>query len=84
MRVQIKGGGRNIKITLPTRMIFNKAVVRVASRTGRKYVSETMEHIPPEALEALFTELRRIKKRYGCWNLVDIVSADGKIVKISL
>ena len=43
-----------------------------------------MKDISPEALTALFAEFRRIKKKHGSWELVDIESADGGLVKVIL
>ena len=43
-----------------------------------------MKNIPPEAVEALFTEFRRIKRKYKNWELVKIEGADGSIVDITL
>jgi len=43
-----------------------------------------MNSIQPHALEALFAEFRRIKDHYGTWELVDIESSGGEIIKIIL
>ena len=43
-----------------------------------------MNAISSDALDALFAELRRIKDRYGEWELVDIESSNGEKVKIIL
>lgn len=84
MKIQVKDDGHSFSIVLPTRMIFSKTVARIVNCAGRKYVSEEMEKIPPEAMEAIFAELRRVKKQYGSWELVDIQSADGDRVNITL
>ncbi len=43
-----------------------------------------VQTLPPEAMETLFAEMRRIRKRYGRWELVDIQSKDGESVQIIL
>ena len=43
-----------------------------------------MKDIPPEALDKLFGEFRRIKRQYGHWDLVEVSEADGTEVKITL
>lgn len=86
MKIQIQENeaGHGLNIVLPTRMLFSKPVLRLINGTGRKYASGAFENIPPQAMEAIFAELRRIKEKYGSWELVDIRSADGEIVKIVL
>lgn len=84
MRIEIKDGVRNLTLLLPTTLLFSSGTAWLANTVGRKYAAEEMKDIPPEALNALFAELRRIKKRHGSWELVDVESADGEKVKITL
>lgn len=84
MKIQIKGGQRDFCIALPTGLIFNRFTLWLANSVGRKHAPEAMAGISPEAMEALFMELKRIKKKYGTWNLVEVQSADGERVKITL
>lgn len=84
MKISVQGGGYNINLRLPTRMIFSKTVARIANYTGRKYAGEAMDGITPEQMDALFAELRRIKKKHGSWELVDVESSDGEKVNIIL
>lgn len=84
MRVRVKTKDCNLNLVLPTRLLFGKTVVRFANSIGRRYAAEAMEKIPPEALEAICAELRRIKAVYGKWDLVDIRSADGDEIRIIL
>jgi hypothetical protein len=41
-------------------------------------------NLPDGALPALCDELRRIKKKYGTWDLVEVETASGQHVKITL
>ena len=84
MKIQIKGAGRNFRILLPDWLIFGRLTVWLANSAGRKYAGEAMEGIRPEAMKVLFAELRRIKKKYGSWELVEVCSADGERVKVEL
>lgn len=84
MKIVIKGGGHNLKLLLPTGLIFSKGTVWLANHVGRRYAPEAMANIPPEALAALFAELRRIKKRHGSWELVEVESVGGEKVNIIL
>lgn len=84
MRIQIKDGSRNLNIVLPTGLVFSKGTAWLANHVGRQYAEDAMDNISPEALEALFAEFRRIKKKYGSWELVNIESSDGEMVKVTL
>lgn len=84
MKIEIKGGGHTMTLLFPTLLIFSRGTAWLANTVGRKYAAEEMKNIPPEALNALFAELRRIKKRHGRWELVDVESASGEKVKITL
>ncbi len=84
MKVQIKGGGHHFSIILPTGLIFSTTSARIANYFSRKYAPEAMACIPPEAVEALCAEFRRIKKKYGSWDLVEVESTDGEQVRIKL
>ena len=84
MRIKVKSEDTDINLLLPTNLIFSKGTVWLANHFGRKYAGDAMKDIPPEALDALFAELRRIKRRHGHWTLVEVHSADGSEVEITL
>ena len=84
MKIQVKAEGRDIKIFLPTNLVFSRGTAWLANHAGRVYAEDALKDIPPEALEALFAEIRRIKRRYGSWELVEVRSADGEVVNVTL
>lgn len=84
MRIRIKVDGQNINLVLPTGLVFGKGTVWLANHVGRKYAGDAMKNIPPKALEVLFSEFRRIKRKRGSWNLVEVESSDGEQVLITL
>ena len=84
MRIQVKEEGRNINITIPTCLIFNKGTAWIARHFGMHYAGDAMKDIPPEAIDALFAEIRRIKRKHGSWELVNVESSDGERVKVTL
>ena len=84
MRIQVKADGHRIRLFLPTNLIFSKGTVWLYNHFGRKYAGDAMKDIPPEAMDKLFAEFRRIKKQYGLWELVEIQGADGKQVSVTL
>ena len=83
MRIRVRSDGRNIRLALPTRLIFSKWFIKLGLRIGSKYSGQKQE-LPPEAVDALCTEIRRIKKKHGSWELVDVRSAEGDTVQITL
>lgn len=84
MRIRIKDDNHDLNLILPTALIFSRGTVWLANHFGRQYAADAMKSIPPEAMEALFAEFRRIKKKFGSWDLVDIESADGEKILIRL
>ena len=83
MKIRVKSDDVNLNLVLPTRLLIGKTVVKLANTIGRRY-TDALNDIPPETLEILCAELRRIKKKYGSWELVDVESAEGDIVQIIL
>ena len=57
--------------------------MKLGLRIGRAY-SQNAPDIPPEAVDALCGEIRRIKKKHGSWDLVEVLSNDREAVKITL
>lgn len=83
MKIRIKSADTNLNLVFPTRLLIGKTVIKLANTVGRRY-TDALKDIPPHTLEVLCAELRRIKKKYGAWDLVDAESADGDIVQIIL
>lgn len=85
MRILVKSEEHTVRLRIPTNLVFHPLVARLAVRYGLRHAPEDVQYISPEAMEALFAEFRRIKKKYGTWELVDMESADGtETVKIHL
>lgn len=96
MRICIKSEGQNINIPIPTGIIFSKAsawvCLKIVRSTTSKYVPEQVRQttdavlngLTDKAVYALFAEILRIKRKYGSWELVDVASSDGDVVKIIL
>ena len=99
MKIQVKSDGHSISIPIPTGLIFSKPSVWLYLKLARTYASYAKEYIPEnieisvdalltrlpdEAVYALCAEIKRIKRRYGSWELVEVISSDGDEVHISL
>ena len=84
MKIHIKSEGRDLQLWLPTSLIFSKTVARLGGKYGKLYAGDAMKNIPPEAIDILFAEFRRMKGKHKNWELVKIERADGSVVDISL
>lgn len=84
MKIKIRSDEHKFTLLLPTGLMFSRATVWMINKLGRKYAGDALKDIPPEALDRLFAEFRRIKRRHRRWELVDVESADGDVVKVIL
>ena len=84
MKIHVKYDEGSIHLWIPTGLVFSKGTVWAANHVARKYAGDAMKDIPPEALDRLFAEFRRIKEIHGSWDLVEVKSADGNEVLIQL
>lgn len=99
MRIRVKDGDTNINIPIPTGLVFNRVSVWLWLRFARKmakhndkYLPDSVEastdsfflNVPDRKVYALCDELMRVKRRYGSWTLVEVQSADGEEVHITL
>lgn len=82
MKIQVTGSGNDINLTLPTKLIFSRFVLKQVLR--RSGAAASVERIGSEAAETIIQELNRIQKRHGAWTLVEVQSADGEHVTITL
>ena len=84
MRIHLCSGKHRLHFMIPTMLVFNPLIAKIAVRHGLPYAGDSRKEISPEAISALFAEFRRIKKKYGSWELVMVESSDGDLVKIIL
>ncbi len=84
MRIQIKGGDRNFSIRIPNWLLANPVSVSIAKGAVKKYAPEKANLLTLKNLSPLAAEIKRIKKRYGTWTLVEVQSADGEEITITI
>lgn len=84
MRINVRSGEKNIRLWIPTGLVFNRGSAWLADTVGRKYAGDAMPQISAKDMNKLFAELRRIKRVYGNWTLVEVESADGSGVLVEL
>lgn len=99
MRICVRAEGHNINIPIPTGLIFSKASVKIYLKLAKRFSSRAKKHIsgqreeklekyldniPEEAILAVCAEIMRIKRKHGHWDLVEVKTADGEDIKITL
>lgn len=82
MRIRIRSAEKNMNLILPTRLLFSRPVMKLIRFSSRYWDEDYLNNLSPEAIDVLFAEFRRIKNRYGSWELVNVESADGETVQI--
>jgi len=83
MRIRVQGNDCNVRLTLPTALLCNRFVLRHAFGSIRMGNMKT-GGLSRRQVKALFSEIRRIKKKHGSWTLVEVHSADGDQVVVQL
>ena len=78
MKIRIENHKHKRSILLPTNFLLSKSMVKL----GVFLIKDP--EINKEAAYAICEELRRIKKKYGTWELIDLRSVDGERVTITL
>lgn len=84
MKIRIREENHSFTLLLPTWLVFSQFSLWLINGVARRHAPNDMANIPPEALEAIWAEMCRIKKKYGGWDLVEVESSDGEYVKITL
>lgn len=81
MRIRIDAEGHHFTIPLPVGIIFNSFTTRIITSCLKKYADIPFTE---EQLYVLFKELKQAKKTLSKLPLVDVQTADGQRVLITL
>lgn len=79
MHIKIKSEGVKLDLPIPNGLVLNRLCAKAAGALRRHGVD-----IPAESAAAFARQLRACKKRFGALVLVEIQSADGDQVCITL
>lgn len=81
MRIKVRTPDAKFTLLLPNLLLFNRLTGSLLTKAATAHLG-----IDVDARQAgrLLAELRKIKKKYGRFTLVDVETADGEIVKITL
>ncbi len=84
MRIEVRADDHIIRVPLPTGLVFSSAAAYAGKLVIKKYAPQIWKQMPPDGLKVMFAELRRIKKKYGKWELAEVDAAGGEHIHIVL
>ncbi len=84
MKIRVEEQQRSYTISLPSGLLFSRGAAWLLQHASVKIMGCDLTNLTDDQVKRLFAELRRIKTEYGSWELVEIHTASGKKVTISL
>lgn len=87
MKIYVKQPGEcNIRISVPNWLVLNRVGVSIVCKIINKESKKKRKNInlTKKELHAFIRQIRRAKKSFRDWYLVDVSSSDGTTVKIKL
>ena len=80
MKIFIKSDDKKMVLVFPNLIFFNAPMLRLAEN----YSGGAMPHIPSKSVRKLRKTIRKMKKIHKGWELVDVQSSNGDVVKIKM
>lgn len=81
MRIIVESASdKNIRITLPTGLIVNRLTALIAAKAARKNGSA----LSFDQACSFISALKDFKRAHGGWTLVEVESANGDYVEITI
>ncbi|MDD4189037.1 MAG: hypothetical protein PHX37_03015 [Eubacteriales bacterium] len=80
MKIKIRSKEHKFTIPVPNAMLFSKITARLIA----KYARTDDLTVSKEQMAAILDELRKAKRLHGKMKIVEVNSADGDIVEITL
>lgn len=81
MKIVVKSKDANIKLRIPNRLISNSLVLAVAEKALKKQDAVQLT-LDKDVRQNILKVMKQFNKEYKGLELVDIVTAEGEIVKI--
>ena len=82
MKISVIKDGRHMDLLIPMGLLCNGFVLRLLLKSMDR--AAVLPPLSGDAVRKIMMELRRIQKKYGSWDLIDVQSADGERVHIRL
>ena len=88
MKIAIQSEEKNLNLRFPSFLIFNGAVATLGCRFINSYMekhsSDVQIKIASKDARLLFKEIRKAKRKYKDWYIVEVDDENGESVKIKL
>lgn len=82
MKIIVRTKEKKLRLWLPGSLLYGRFSIRIVTAAITKYAPDC--GIPPEMLGQLLASLRDFARTHPGWQLVDITTHKGDIVKITL
>lgn len=82
MKIIVRTKEKKLRLWLPGSLLYGRISARIAIAVITKYAPDC--GIPPEEMGLLLAALRDFARAHPGWQLVDLQSHDGDIIKITL
>lgn len=82
MKIIVRTKEKELRLWLPGGLLYGRISARIVTAAIRKHAPNC--GIPPEMLGLLLAALRDFAHTHPGWQLVDLQSHDGDIVRITL
>lgn len=82
MKIIVRTKEKKLRLWLPGSLLYGRISARIAIASITKYAPDC--GIPPEEMGLLLAALRDFARIHPGWQLVDLQSHDGDIVRITL
>jgi len=84
MKIEIYQTGQPVSMRIPSWLIYNPLTARIVCAVLEKKTPEAVDSLSPRAVKIILQELKRIREQQGSWVLVEVDTAEGKRVTVSL
>ena len=82
MKIKIRSENHRISLRLPTGLLLNRFTARIAASALNQDRDES--YITPDQMYLLFQRLKEIRQDFRGLTLVEVDSAEGDVVRITL
>ena len=80
MRITVKSDEANLRIPIPTGLVFNDLTAALVP----KFMEQNGVTITAKQARKFIRAMKKYKRRHRDWTLVEVQSADGDYVEIKL
>lgn len=82
MKIIVRAKKKKLRLWLPGSLLYGRFSIRIAIAAIRKHAPNC--GIPPKEIGLLLAALRDFARTHPGWQLVDLQSHDGDIIRITL